>query len=143
MSGFVNTFEVLGDEETVARIISRTITEFKDDQIDQVGAYTFYGCATLRNVDLPKTSTIEANAFGSCSALLTMVLRGSNVATLGSNALVSTPIASGSGYVYVPSGLIDSYKSATNWSLYADQFRALENYTVDGTSDSELDETKI
>ena len=45
--------------------------------------------------------------------------------------------------IYVPASLIDSYKAATNWSTYADQFRALEDYTVDGTTTGELDETKI
>lgn len=39
--------------------------------------------------------------------------------------------------------LVDSYKAATNWSTYATQFRALEDYTVDGTITGELDSTKI
>lgn len=39
--------------------------------------------------------------------------------------------------------LVDSYKAATNWSTYADQIRALEDYTVDGTTTGALDETKI
>ena len=34
-------------------------------------------------------------------------------------------------------------QAATNWSTYAAQFRALEDYTVDGTTTGELDETKI
>ena len=44
------------------------------------------------------------------------------------SAFKDTPIESGTGYVYVPSALVDSYKSATNWSTYADQIRAIENY---------------
>lgn len=54
-----------------------------------------------------------------------------------------TPIANGTGYIYVPSALIEQYKVAENWSTYASQFRALEDYTVDGTITGELDETKI
>ena len=53
------------------------------------------------------------------------------------------PIASGAGYIYVPAALVDSYKVATNWSTYAAQFRALEDYTVDGTTMGELDPNKI
>ena len=41
---------------------------------------------------------------------------------------IMTVIASGTGYVYVPSALVNSYKSATNWSTYADQIRAIEDY---------------
>ena len=47
------------------------------------------------------------------------------------------------GYIYVPATLLDSYKTATNWSTYADKFRVLEDYTVDGTTTGELDMTKI
>jgi hypothetical protein len=59
------------------------------------------------------------------------------------NSFDSSSIAKGTGYVYVPRSLVDSYKSATNWSTYANQFRALEDYTVDGTITGELDESKI
>jgi hypothetical protein len=37
-------------------------------------------------------------------------------------------VANGTGYIYVPAALIEDYKAATNWSLYADQFRAIEDY---------------
>ena len=57
--------------------------------------------------------------------------------------LKNTPIASGTGYIYVPAALVDSYKAATNWSNFAAQFRALEDYTVDGTTTGALDPTKI
>ena len=62
---------------------------------------------------------------------------------LGSNVFKNTPIASGTGYIYVPRALVDSYKVATNWATYAAQFRALEDYTVDGTVTGDLDESKI
>ena len=29
---------------------------------------------------------------------------------------------------YVPTSLVDTYKSATNWSTYAEQIRAIEDY---------------
>jgi hypothetical protein len=55
----------------------------------------------------------------------------------------NSAIADGKGYIYVPRTLVNSYKTATNWSVYANQFRALEDYTVDGTITGELDESKI
>lgn len=60
-----------------------------------------------------------------------------------SSVFSGTPIASGKGYIYVPRTLVDSYKAANGWSTYASQFRALEDYTVDGTITGELDESKI
>ncbi len=47
------------------------------------------------------------------------------------------------GYFYVPRALVEQYMIATNWTLYADQFRALEDYTVDGTVTGALDPDKI
>ena len=32
------------------------------------------------------------------------------------------------GYIYVPRALLESYKTTTNWSYYADSFRAIEDY---------------
>ena len=110
-----------------------------------VGAYAFYRCSGIQIADFSVlTSSIGMNAFNSCSALKSFILRTGTMVSLSSiNAFSGTPIASGTGYIYVPSALVDTYKSATNWSTYATQFRALENYTVDGTITGELDESKI
>lgn len=109
-----------------------------------LGYYVFYGCKKLTHLDFPVLTYIENNAFQNCSALKTLILRSSTVCKLnGTVALASTPIASGTGYIYVPAALVEEYKAATNWSTYADQIRALEDYTVDGTITGELDESKI
>lgn len=131
-----------------------------------IGKAAFDWCQSLIAIDLPAVTTIEENAFHNCSFLATadllmattigvrafsmcwnltaLVLRAETVVTLSNaNALVDTAIEDGAGYIYVPSALVDSYKAATNWSTYATQFRALEDYTVDGTITGALDETKI
>lgn len=113
--------------------------------MSKVDSSVFYHCSKLPKMDLPVAASIATQAFYKCSVLETVIIRKSNaICTLSNkNAFTSTPIASGTGYIYVPSALIDTYKSATNWSTYADQFRALEDYTVDGTITGELDESKI
>jgi hypothetical protein len=112
-------------------------------KIEAFMSYCFYSCSRLTKIDAPVGRVIQANAFLS-SGLKTLIFRKNALATLSSsNAFTSTPIASGTGYIYVPSALVDSYKTATNWSVYANQFRALEDYTVDGTITGELDENKI
>lgn len=40
----------------------------------------------------------------------------------------NTLIASGTGFIYVPDALVESYKTATNWSTYADQILPLSEY---------------
>lgn len=81
--------------------------------------------------------------FRSCTNLKTLILRSEAMATFGSQMLSSTAIASGTGYIYVPAALVDTYKATTGWSTYANKFRALESYTIDGTIMGELDPGKI
>lgn len=45
-----------------------------------------------------------------------------------SGAFAFSKIEKGGGYIYVPSALVDAYKAATNWSTYANQIRAIEDY---------------
>lgn len=96
-------------------------------------------------LDLPKITRIESTGLTNMTVLKALVIRNTEsiCGVTSTNSLNYTPIASGTGYIYVPSALVDSYKSATNWSPFAAQIRALEDYTVDGTLTGALDETKI
>ena len=87
-----------------------------------VGTSTFQSCTSLTTVSLPVATSISSSAFQSCSALTSLTLSKNQVATLSStNAFTGTPIASGTGYVYVPDSLVAQYKTATNWATYANQ----------------------
>ena len=167
MAEFVNTIDGLGDEVVADMVISRTITEYRDSQITVLAPRVFTGCSQLRAVAFPNLTTVGGWTFLSCSALeiadlgvtkhssafqtfvgctslKALVLRGNTVATLdGSSYLSNTLIGSGTGYIYVPRALLSDYASATNFSNFAEQFRALEDYTVDGTITGDLDESKI
>ena len=92
----------------------------------------FRNCTGLKKLDLGAsyTGSIPARFVNGCSSLEALILRNaSGVCTLANvNAIQSSGIASGTGYIYVPSALVDSYKAASNWSTYAAQFRAIEDY---------------
>lgn len=99
---------------------------------------TFEGCTSLTLVDAQYNGTetsnywyyLGANNFAGCSVLETLILRlkGVPYKLNNVNALSNTPIANGAGYIYVPSDLVDTYKAETNWTTYADQIRAIEDY---------------
>lgn len=117
-------------------------------EVKTIMAYAFDSCASLTDVNLPKVTKLNSYAFQNCtslarlellqpietqvavwigcSSLKTLILRGSTVSKLSStNCFTRTPIADGTGYVYVPDDLLSSYKTATNWSDIANQIKGV------------------
>ena len=91
-----------------------------------VTEYAFRTDTLLTTVSLPAVTSIGSNAFYGCTALTSLTLSKNQVATLSStSAFTGTPIASGTGYVYVPDNLVDQYKASTNWATYANQIMPL------------------
>ena len=90
---------------------------------------TFYG-SSIKKLD---TSSVEIiGGFAGASNLETLILRSTTICTLTSaNGFSDTKIAAGTGYIYVPDNLVDSYKTATNWVTFANQIKPI----------SELEET--
>lgn len=89
----------------------------------QIDEYAFQGCTSITSLDCSNTYRIAANAFNGCTGLETLVLRRTSVCTLVNvSAFTNTPMrgyGNKTGTVYVPSSLIASYKTASNWkTLY-------------------------
>lgn len=96
-----------------------------------IPTYCFYTCGGVTKADFGAAKSIAASAFAYCDSMDTLILRRTDaICTLANttNALKNTPIAGGTGYVYVPSALIETYKANSVWSTYANQFRAIEDY---------------
>ena len=78
---------------------------------------------------MPAATSIAANAFDGSQLAALIIRTTSKTCTLANkNAFAGTQIASGTGYIYVPRALVDTYKAASNWSTYASRFRAIEDY---------------
>ena len=156
--GFVTAIQAIqtggggGSDELVNSLIDRTISgAYVNNTVTIIGRYGLAGCTKLTSVMLPAVRTTDGNSMIGCSEvrkadfsnlqnirystfysnkkLVTLIIRTQVVTKLeNTSAFKDTPIASGTGYVYVPSALVDSYKTATNWSTYANQIRAIEDY---------------
>ena len=92
-----------------------------------INQQAFYQCTSLSSVTLPSTVTgIYAYAFYGCSSLKRVEIHATTPPTLG-NAYVfeNTPITNAYGYIYVPSGSVDAYKSASGWINYKNKILPL------------------
>ena len=95
-----------------------------------VYAQAFDNCTSLKRVDFGKNPSIARySAFNGCTNLEAVIIRGNSVSSLANvNNFSNSGISNGTGYIYVPSVLVDRYKAAANWSTYANQIRAIEDY---------------
>lgn len=106
-----------------------TLTEVRFPLLTQVPNNGFRGFKGVVKADFSSLTWIRSNGFYQCTNLETLILRGDAVCSLVSGTtFTASKIANGTGYIYVPSALVNSYKAATNWSAFADQFRAIEDY---------------
>lgn len=95
----------------------------------------------LLTVDLPKVNNIVANMFNNCTRMTALILRSETLCPLANTSAFTScyhflgtvsstynPNGDRDGYIYVPAALVDSYKVASRWTNFADQFRAIEDY---------------
>lgn len=122
-------------------------------ELTTIGTHGFNSCSKLKRVEFPKLTTLTPGdnftycyaleyadlglvtnlpgwSLANCSVLETVILRKSDgICTLQTiNALSSNKFNNGTAFVYVPAALVDTYRRATNWSAYANQIRAIEDY---------------
>lgn len=97
-------------------------------KITNVPSLGFRDCTSLKMLDFSNLTSIGGDyndkAFVGCTALDTIILRGNTICEIGDTTFdgysedENTPFAVGGtgGTVYVPEALIESYKTAENWS---------------------------
>lgn len=110
--------------------LSSTLANADFSSVESIGQSCFQGCSNLTRLDFPALKSIAGgDNFYGCAKLATLILRSTDMVTVvGSTTFKNTPIASGTGYIYVPADLISTYQADSVWSAYAAQFRAIEDY---------------
>ena len=93
-----------------------------------IGGYVFLGCGSIKYIDVGNSSAYNANTAVGCHKIKTIIMRSKSVAVLSVKFSNNISITNGTCYFYVPKELVEEYKQATNWSVYANQIRAIEDY---------------
>lgn len=135
----IPTLQSLGHNVFKGSGIRRVVNLGSISQVDNYGTTNwggegmFYGCANLELAIIPATVTsITACAFYSYTSLTTFVCKALVPPALGdTNALLATPVASGTGSIYVPDASVEAYKTATNWSTYASRIKGISELPID------------
>ena len=97
-------------------------------KITSIGTQAFRGNA-MERLDILSTvlTTIKDYPFYDCNNLKTIIFRTTTPPTITTKTFKYCPIdySPSSAFIYVPDESIDTYKTATNWSVYASQIKGL------------------
>ena len=116
--------------ETAGGAISGTaITSLYMPALERVTGwgYDFSSCTKLTKAYFPKLTVLTGYALAGNGNMTTLIFGAGQVCSIASTTLNNTAIAYGTGYVYVPKSLVDSYKTNSVWSAYANQIIAIED----------------
>lgn len=95
-----------------------------ENSVTSIGESAFYHCTGLTSVTIPDSVTSIGNqAFNRCSSLTSVTVESAIPPTLDSINIFYNN-ANGRK-IYVPSGSVNTYKAATNWSTYAADIEAI------------------
>ena len=94
------------------------------NSVTTIGSAVFYNCLNLTSATISNNVTsIGQNAFSGCSSLTSVYCNAITPPTLGGSSVFDSN--SSGRVIYVPTESVEAYKSAENWSKYAD---AIEGY---------------
>ena len=103
------------------------LTSVNFPAVTDIGGNAFASCDKLTSAIFSVIKTINNSAFYNCSKLTTIYLLASSVCTLSnSNAFSKAGITSSTGSIFVRPSLVDSYKTATNWTYFSNRIFAYE-----------------
>lgn len=110
----------------------KSLTEFItnsnfDSRLDQS---TFEGCNNLVKADFYHINNLGISSYAlACNNLVTLIIRNEDFVPTGNGYMfggASTKMNTGEGKIYVPSSMVESYKTDSIWSKWASQIFSID-----------------
>lgn len=92
-----------------------------------IGDYAFYDCKSLTNIKIPGlVSYIGSDSFRRCTSLIEVLVDAVNCPSIESSSTDRGPFDQNADgrKIKVPAGSVEAYKTAPEWSRYADDIIA-------------------
>lgn len=119
-----DTLTYIGEQAFMYTPITET---YIPEGVTEIRSSAYEYCTRLTSVTIPSTvTTIGSSCFEYCSNLVSVTCLPTTPPSLIYYLFVGTPIADGTGYIYVPAESVDLYKAASGWSKYKEQILPIE-----------------
>ena len=96
------------------------------NNVVSIGFKAFSGCTQLISMNIPSSVTsIGSGAFENCTRLIYVIINNSVPPALDNQTPYIFVGTQSLTAIYVPSSAVNTYKSASGWSTYADKIQAI------------------
>lgn len=110
---------------------SLSLTSVYMPNVVTMGRYAMNYCTNLQKIEIGGSlTTLSFGTWGGCSSLTTAIFHSVSPPTMSIQNFGGTPIANGTGFIYVPDNSVAAYQAASQWSSYASQIKGLSEYPV-------------
>lgn len=96
------------------------LSELKlNEGLKYIKSVAFWFNTSLQSVELPSSILSLSNqVFEGCTSLTTLSIKALNPPTIQVRTFTDAPLTT----IYIPTGTLEAYSTATNWSNFADKF---------------------
>ena len=95
------------------------ITDISIPNCKYIGNNAFSGCSNIQSLTFNECKYIGPTAFYNCNQLSSIYFLGSDVCFIEQNTMTQIYAPNGYPKFYVPSSMVDKYKTALYWSQYS------------------------
>lgn len=141
MATYINTKDIIGEQATLDGLIEHSLTEFVDSDVSILGTSAFASNNNIKKIVLQNLTSIGQYCFEGCYSLSELHV-GIEKTTICSIFNGGSLNEASRCIIFVPSNLVDAYKSNSKWSSLVNRIYAEGDPDAPTWSESEITDTE-